>query len=87
METDLNQRTNLLTSEHSQPECLNPVWELFMMCEKELLNNEYFEVDDSYIVKMKQHDDELYYPHGRFLKYQSATKIQSVWRGYNSRNQ
>ena len=32
-----------------------------------------------------EHEDEVYYPHGKFIKYQKATKIQSVWRGYIQR--
>ena len=85
IETDLDNRTKLLTEESSQPECLTPVWELFKMCEDEILNNEFFEVDEHYIVKMKNHEDEDYYPHGKFIKYQNAVKIQSVWRGYIQR--
>ena len=44
----------LLTSECSHPECLNVVWELFLMCEDEILNNEFFEVDESNVVKIKK---------------------------------
>ncbi len=52
-ENDLPDRSKLLTSGCSQPECLNTVWELFTMCEDEILNNEFFDVDESNIVKMK----------------------------------
>ena len=86
IETDLNNRTKLLTSEHSQPDCLTPVWELFKMCEDEILNNEFFEVDEFYNVLMKKNVDEVYHPHKKFVKYQNATKIQSIWRGYIQRN-
>ena len=85
VETDLDNRTKLLTEESEQPECLTPVWELFKMCEDEILNNEFFEVDECYNVKIKKHEDEVYYPHSKFVKYQKATKIQSVWRGYIQR--
>ena len=53
-ETDLDQRTTLLTRDDlNNPECLNPMWELFLMCEDEILDNEFFEVDEDYNVKMK----------------------------------
>ena len=85
-ETDLDLRTTLLMRDDlNNPECLNPVWELFLMCEDEILNNDFFEVDEDYNIKMKEHKDEMYYPHGKFIKYNSATKIQTIWRGYNYR--
>lgn len=53
-ENDLPDRSKLLTSECSRPDCLNVVWELFLMCEDEILNNESFEVDESNVVKIKK---------------------------------
>ena len=53
-ENDLPDRSKLLTIECSRPECLNVVWELFLMCEDEILNNEFFEVDESNVVKIKK---------------------------------
>lgn len=52
-ENDLPDRHKVLTGEHTSPECLETVWELFLLCEDELLNNDFFEVSESNIVKLK----------------------------------
>ena len=52
-ENDLPDRHKLMTSEDTIPECLGTVWELFKMCEDEFLNNDFFEVSESNVVKMK----------------------------------
>lgn len=53
-DNDLPDRHKLFTGEYSQPECLNTVWELFKMCEDEILNNEFFEVGKCDVVQMKK---------------------------------